>query len=131
MARNPDSGELHYSLGLLLAGRGRLSQSIPELQQAARLLPQRGRVHYNLGLAYQHLEKRSQALVALRDAARIEPETVAFHRALVIFYLQDQRFDEAWPELIRWIELSPGDPEALAVRKRIEGARQESTSRAR
>ena len=131
VARNPDSGELHYSLGLLLAGRGRLSEAIPELQQAARLLPQRGRVHYNLGLAYQHLEKRSQALVALRDAARIEPETVAFHRALVIFYLQDQRPDEAWTELIRWIELSPGDPEALALRQRIEGARRESKSRAR
>lgn len=131
VARNSDSGELHYSLGLLLAGRGRLSEAIPELEQAARLLPQRGRVHYNLGLAYQHLNKRSQALVALRDAAGIEPETVAFHRALVIFYLQDQRPDEAWTELIRWIELSPGDPEALALRQRIEGARRESKSRAR
>ena len=119
------------SLGLLLAGRGRLSEAVPELEQAARLLPQRARIHYNLGLAYQHLEKRSQALGALRDAARVEPETVDFHRALVIFYLQDQRFDEAWPELVRWIELSPGDPQALSLRRRIEGVRQESTSRAR
>ncbi|MCH2186020.1 tetratricopeptide repeat protein, partial [Myxococcota bacterium] len=131
VARNSESGELHYSLGLFLAGQGRLPEAIPELEQAARLLPQRGRVHYNLGLAYQHLKKRSQALVALREAARIEPETVAFHRALVIFYLQDQRLDEAWLVLTRWIELSPGDPEALALRQRIAGARQESTMRAR
>ncbi|MDG2049237.1 MAG: tetratricopeptide repeat protein [Myxococcota bacterium] len=131
LVHHSNSGELHYSLGLLLAGQGRLPEAIPELEQAARLLPERGRVHYNLGLAYQHMGKRSRALVALRKAAQVEPRTVAFHRALVIFYLQDQRLDEARNAAARWIELTPGDPEARGFLVRIDGAPRESKARAR
>jgi predicted CXXCH cytochrome family protein len=47
VGRAPSNGDLHYSLGLLLAEEKRLNESAEELGKAAVLLPDRPRVQYN------------------------------------------------------------------------------------
>ena len=51
--RMPDDGELHYSLGLLLAEEQRLDEAAARLGQAVALIPDRVRVAYNHGLALE------------------------------------------------------------------------------
>ena len=49
----PTWGQIHYSLGLLLAeDRARLSEAIRSLERAAGFMPENPRVTYNLGIAY-------------------------------------------------------------------------------
>src|SRR5262249_54293389 len=73
LARVPDQGELHYSLGLLLAEQNRLPEAAVELTEAARLLSDRPRVHYNQALALQRLGRRSEAEAAFRRAQPAAP----------------------------------------------------------
>ena len=117
--------------GLLLAGQGRLVESVPELEAAARLLPGHARASYNLGLALQHLGERDRALSALQQAATADPGTPDFPRALAIFYLQDRRWKAARAEVLKWLSLSPNDSQARSLLVRIERDRRESQRRAR
>ena len=57
IARDPDQGELHYSLGLLLAEGNRVELAAGHLGRAAELFSDRARVHYNYGLALQRIDR--------------------------------------------------------------------------
>lgn len=116
----PGEGELHYSLGLLLAEKGDIDGSASALAQAAVLLPQRARVQYNHGLAEQHLGHIERAAAAFRNAAGIEPLNPAFVRALAILYAQNGRWFEANMAARSMMELAPDSPENRALFQRIQ-----------
>jgi predicted CXXCH cytochrome family protein len=68
LARAPDAageGELHFSLGLLLAEENRLDEAAAALTRASELVPDRPRVFTNLGLALRTLGKTTEAESAL------------------------------------------------------------------
>ncbi len=68
----PDRGDIHFSLGLLLAEQpSRMADATAELIEAARLLPTEPRVLYNAGLALQKIGKLEEAEEYLARAYRL------------------------------------------------------------
>lgn len=62
LAKYPERGDIHYSLGLLLAEQPhRMTDAVTELIEAARLLPGEPRVLYNAALALQKVGKLHEA----------------------------------------------------------------------
>ena len=107
----PNEGELHYSMGLLLAEVGRLDEATVYIQRATELLPERARVFYNYGLLLQHREDRTGAEAALKQAHGLDPADGGVLDALVIFYVQEERWAEAKPYAEKLLALDPNNPE--------------------
>ena len=74
IAHTPNEGELHYSLGLLLAQEGQVQTALPSLRRASELLPHNPRPALNLGLALLQLERPVEAQLALREAVARDPD---------------------------------------------------------
>jgi len=119
----PDEGELHYSLGLLLAEMGRLEEAESNLARAASLLPERPRVRYNHALALQHLGRRDRAEAALLAALEIAPGDPTILEALVVYYLQEARFDAATLHARSIADQFPEAPGAREMLRHIEAQR--------
>lgn len=72
LTRDPDRGDIHFSLGLLLAEMpGRLSDAVKELQEAARLSPGEPRILYNAAVALQKVGRSTEALEYYEKAYRL------------------------------------------------------------
>lgn len=110
IARSPGEGELHYSLGLILAEEGQMAASATSLGEAARLLPNRARVRYNYSLALQALGRRREAEAALLAAQRLDPADPQIDYALVTFYIQQQQYRRAMVYAELLTQLLPADP---------------------
>jgi len=110
----PTEGELHYSMGLLLAELGRLDEAAVYMKRATELMPSRGRVFYNYGLLLQHQDKRPAAEDALLQAHALSPGDGGALQALVIFYSQEGRWDEAKPHAEALLALEPDNPQLQA-----------------
>ena len=93
--RTPEEGELHYSLGLLLAEEQRLEEAATSLGRAAELIPTRARVRYNYGLALQQLGRLEQADAALVEASAIDPGDPDILLALAQLLMDRREWDRA------------------------------------
>jgi len=89
-------GEIHYSLGLLLAEKpGDLEKVAEHLAEAARLVEQNPGVHYNYGLVLQKLGRMEEAETSLKRAYRMAPQVPKHLHALAILYVQQKRWQAA------------------------------------
>jgi predicted CXXCH cytochrome family protein len=100
IASAPNSGEAHYSLGLLLAERAEhdsdlMPEAATELLKAAALMPNLARVHYNAALAQERIGRPVVAEAQLLEANRLDPDSADILSALTIFYLQRQDWQQA------------------------------------
>ncbi|MBI2219328.1 MAG: tetratricopeptide repeat protein [Candidatus Rokubacteria bacterium] len=118
LRRAPDSGELRYSLGLVLAEQQRFVDAAEELGKAVRLMPRDARVRYNQGLALQRLGRRPAA-AALLEAYRLDPADPQIVHAVAAWYLAHG--DHAHAELYakRLADLVPGDAAARDFLDRV------------
>lgn len=123
IGRCPGEGELHYSLGLLLAQMDDLEGTAGALRTATELLSTRARVHYNYGLVSQQLGRPAEAEAALGRAAALEPENPDFAYALATFYLAESRFDAALDWAGRLAALVPDAPGPQELLEEIERRR--------
>ncbi len=106
----PEDGELHYSLGLLLAEAGRFEESGELLAEAAGLT-NRARVHYNHGLALQRLARLEDAEAALRRARTLDTADPDIVFALARLLVERRQWPEARrfaSELVRLLPMAPG-----------------------
>ncbi len=112
VARAPEEGEAHYSLGLLMAEMKRLEKARDSLEKAVRLLPNRPRVRYNYALTLQHLGLRAEAEAALRAAHGLGTRDADIVYALTVFNVQEQRWDQALFYALKLQDLAtPGSAE--------------------
>ena len=116
----PDDGEVHYSLGLLVAEGGRLPEAERWLRKASEAFPDRPRVFYNHGLTLQHLERRPEAEQQLLRANEIDPNDVDVVHALAIFYFQGGNFERAHWFARRLVDLAPGAQGPMQLLQQIE-----------
>lgn len=112
LLRRPGIGELHYSLGLLLAEEDRMPQAATALARAAQLMPQRARVQLNLGLALLRLGRIPQAIQALARAHELDPADPTPPQALAIHHFESGQIETALNWARRWADLAPADPQA-------------------
>ncbi|MHC4451446.1 MAG: tetratricopeptide repeat protein [Planctomycetota bacterium] len=85
LAIDPQNGEAHYSLALLLVEHNRAADALPHLRKAAHVRP---RALYNLGLLLQQLNKPGEARAALEEAHRRIPGDNDVIYALAVFHAQ-------------------------------------------
>jgi tetratricopeptide (TPR) repeat protein len=116
----PENGELRYSLGLLLAEQNRLEEATRSLKQAAQLMPSRARVRYNYALALQHLGRRNDAENELLQAYRADPADAAILNAVVIFYVQQKRLEQALLYANKLVSLAPNQTGPREMVNRIQ-----------
>jgi Flp pilus assembly protein TadD len=122
IARDPDQGEFHYSLGLVLAEGGRFESAAGHIGRAAELMPDRARVHYNHGLALQRSGRRAEAEAAHRRAAERAPRDAEIVYALAALYVQGAQWEQARDSARRLVELTEGSPQSLELLTQIERA---------
>ena len=69
-AIQPDSADAHYLIGKALMKMGRIKESVPELEWAARHNPQDSKAHFQLALAYDALGEKEKARVERQALAQ-------------------------------------------------------------
>jgi len=120
LERFPEEGELHYSLGLLLAEEQHLGEAVDALARAADLLPHRARVRYNLALALQHLGRDPEAEAALLRAHAADPRDPAIVHAAAVFYVQRDDWERARTYAQQLVALAPGAAGPIEMLQHIE-----------
>jgi tetratricopeptide (TPR) repeat protein len=116
----PDFHDIAYSLGLLMAEMSRLPEAVPYLERAAAGMPERSRIQYNLGLARQAIGDLAGAEASLRRASDLEPGNLDYAYALADHYLKRRQPLAALTEVERMLELQPGLPVALEMKRLVE-----------
>jgi len=118
----PGAGELYYSLGLLLVEEQRLTEAAGLLQTATDLLPRRARVQYNYALLLQNLNRRDEAEAALKRAYDLDSQDTDIVYALVIFYTQDENWQEALVYARKLQTLDPDNPGSARLIQQLQRA---------
>ncbi len=95
LARLPDDGHLHYSLGLLLAEEKRMPEAITAATKAGTLLPNDARIFYNLGLMLQRQGQLPAAEAALAKARALGDMDATY--ALALLYVKQGKAALALP----------------------------------
>ena len=120
IARAPDNGELHYSLGLLLAEEQRLDEAAESLGQAVVLIPGRVRVAYNQGLALETLGRLAEAEAAFLEAGRRDARDADVLLALARILLRQGELERAADYARQLIAVDPGSPAAQRMANEIQ-----------
>ena len=117
---HPELYEIRYSLALLLVENGHPEEAATHLSAAETHLPGRHRISYNLGLLYQQLERFGDAEAALRRALGVAPDHAEYLYALAVFYINQNRTDEARQAVETLVEKHPSLPAAQELRAYID-----------
>jgi Flp pilus assembly protein TadD len=142
---NPDQAELWYrallgscqtgfaehGLGLLEAGRGRYSDAVTRLAEAARLHPADARIRNDYGVALMHLARDENARFELRTSHELAPEDPQpqFNLMLLSLLTSDA---SAWQQMrSRWQPSPALRVELRSVCQRLSLIRQASAASSR
>ncbi|HEY2363663.1 MAG TPA: tetratricopeptide repeat protein, partial [Candidatus Angelobacter sp.] len=89
----------HQWYALYLAARGRMDESVNQMQYAKRLDPLSPSVH--AGLAYMHYFARDydQAIESAHTALQLNPNSIPAHAVLGWSYLEQKKYSQAIEEL--------------------------------
>ena len=111
----PTWGQIHYSLGLLLAeNRERLPEAIRSLERAAGYWPENPRVTYNLGIAFWQSNRVNDALRSFNQSIRLQPDNPEFRQRISELLAQQGRWAEALPHLEHLYNILPDNDQVRA-----------------
>ena len=116
-------GELHYSLGLVLAEMVDLEGAEKELGAASERLPDRPRIRYNRALALQHLGRIEDAKAVLLEVESQSPDDPEVQNALAVLHLQMGEHEAAARYAERLVELTNRAPPAVELLEKIRASR--------
>jgi Tfp pilus assembly protein PilF/4-amino-4-deoxy-L-arabinose transferase-like glycosyltransferase len=109
----PHSGDAWYTLGIALAGAGRLDDALAAYRRAIALEPARPEFHTNLGNLFVDRGAFDEALPFLKEAARLRPANAVYHFNLGSLLARVGRLPEAIASLEQSVALDPKNPDAL------------------
>ena len=119
----PTWGQIHYSLGLLLAeDRARLSEAIRSLERAAGFMPENPRVTYNLGIAYWQSQRVGDAVRSFLHSIQLSPDNPEFRQRISELYAQNGMWAESVPHLRHLVNLVPDRPDFKAFLRQAESS---------
>ena len=130
---------VRYELASILEGMGGDSDEVRKLREEeeellvrdSQMLPNSGEIQYRLGLLRYKLGKLPEAKEALVAAVRIDPRSYQYRFGLAL--LQEDRYmksrdEQHFTAAVKTLEainaMSPDDPQATAVLRRLLAARQ-------
>jgi tetratricopeptide (TPR) repeat protein len=107
----PTWGQVHYSLGLLLAeDENRLPEAIRSLERASWHWPENPRVTHNLAIAYWQSNRVEDAVRSFEQSIRLQPNNPEFLQRISELLAQNDRWSDALPYLRRLVLLVPSEP---------------------
>ena len=117
----PTWGQIHYSLGLLLAeNTDRLPEAIRSLERAAGYWPENPRVNFNLAIAYWQNKRVEDAVRSFEQCIRMQPDNPEFRQRVSELLAQNDRWSEALPHLRHLNALLPDRPDLQSLLKQAE-----------
>jgi tetratricopeptide (TPR) repeat protein len=116
----PAYGQAYYSLGLLFAEQNKMLEAVDYLKQATEKIDYNDRVPYNYGLILQRLGKRDEAESAFKKGLKINPNSTPNLYALGYLYVEQNRFNEASPVLIRLLQLDPSNQQYQQLNNAVQ-----------
>ena len=87
----PDSADVHNTLGIALAEKGRIDEAIAEFREALRLGPDSAPTHWHLGAALAYRGARAEAVEHLRRSVQLDPSNPAARHDLDAVLTLDPR----------------------------------------
>ena len=100
LASHPYDGGVLNLRGVVHARRKKLTQARADFDEAVRLSPQLTPAWQNLARACQQLEQAPCAVNAWQRVLRSQPGNAEAHAALARLYVDQQKFAEAWRQLL-------------------------------
>ncbi len=117
----PTWGQIHYSLGLLLAETPeRLPEAIRSLETAAGYWPENPRVSFNLAIAYWQKNRFEDARRAFEGSIRVAPDNPEFRMRISELLAQTGNWGDALPHLRHLSGLLPEDESVREFLRRAE-----------
>jgi tetratricopeptide (TPR) repeat protein len=118
-ARNENSVQVHFSLGVLLASESQPKAAQPEFLKADALQPETFDIVYNLGIAFQRSGDNPRAELTLSHALKLKPDS-----AETLYWLAKAEQAEARPldaldSLVRAHSLAPDNIDILFLMAQI------------
>jgi Tfp pilus assembly protein PilF len=94
------------------------AEAINDLEKSVTAQPDNANTYLLLGIAYLELDRREPARIALFKALSFNsPRELRAHIYLGNLYARERLYKEAADELHKYLEASPGDPDAATIRK--------------
>jgi len=118
-AKNKDSVQAHFTLGLLLASEKQFKSAQFELEQASALQPQTFEILFNLGEVYLRTGNLSQAELVLNRALKLKPESAETLYLLGQVYSEESKPVDALDVLVKAHKLAPENAEIIFLLARV------------
>jgi tetratricopeptide (TPR) repeat protein len=115
--RNLGDGSPYLRLGRLLLTRNRHEESLPQLEEAARLMPDSAETFFLLGKTLSALGRPSEAEKALLRSAACDNSYADPHYLLSRIYLAQSRSAEAQQQIQIFEQLKAKEPKNIAKPK--------------
>lgn len=116
---NENDGQLHLSLGVLLAEGGQFKAAEVEIQKAEVLNPGTFEIAFDLGQCYLRDRQYSQAEAPLNRALRLKPDSAQALYLLAEVYKAESRPLDALDLLVRARKIAPDDPDIVLLMAQI------------
>jgi tetratricopeptide (TPR) repeat protein len=118
-SENKDNVQLHFTLGVLLAGEKQYRAAQLELENANALQPETFEILYNLGLAYLRAGEYPKAELALNRALKLKPDSPEALYLLAQVYSDQKKSVDALDLLVRAHKLAPQNADIIFLLARV------------
>jgi tetratricopeptide (TPR) repeat protein len=125
----PESADLHNTLGIALAARGKIHDAIAEFGEASRLDPESAMTHWHFGAALATVGRRDEAIAHLRRSVQLEPRNGEAQYDLARMLVEARQTAEAVDHFRSALMLMPNSVEAhtglglaLALQREVDEA---------
>jgi tetratricopeptide (TPR) repeat protein len=118
-ARNKDSVQVHFTLGVLLAAEKQLRPAQLQLEQANMLQPKTFEILYNLGQVYVRNAEYPKAELSLKRALNLKPDSPDTLALLAQVYSAQQKPVDALDLLVRAHKLAPENTDVIYYLARV------------
>jgi tetratricopeptide (TPR) repeat protein len=125
----PESADLHNTLGIALADKGKLDEAIAEFGEALRLDPDSALTHWHTGAAFAAVGERDEAIAHLRRSVQLDPRNGDAQNDLARMLVEARRPADAADHFRAALSLMPNSAEAhtglglaLALQNKVDEA---------
>jgi len=118
-AEQKDDVQMHFTLGVLLAGEKQYSAARLELEEANALQPETFEILYNLGQVYLRSSQNAKAEVTLNRALKLKPESPETLYLMAQVYSDQARPVDALDLLVRAHKVAPQNTDIIFLMARV------------
>jgi tetratricopeptide (TPR) repeat protein len=107
LQRNPEAWPAYNGLGVVLEGKGRISEAIEQYEQALQIDADYVDAHYNLGTVLGKTGRMSEAMEQYEEVLRLDPDYAEAHNNLGVALAKTGRIPEAMEQFEEALRLNP------------------------